>query len=95
MPLYEFRCGEGHLSEALLPMSSTTRDRQCPECDNTAKRLVSAPAVRSLNPTLTNAIDSANRSAYEPQVHSSLPSSPGAKSTPVSHDPRHRALPRP
>ena len=95
MPLYEFRCGEGHLSEALLPMSSTTRERQCPECDTTARRLVSAPAVRSLDPALTNAIDSATRSAYAPQVHSSLPSSRGAKPTPVSHDPRHRALPRP
>lgn len=95
MPLYEFKCGEGHLFEAMLPMSATTRERPCPQCNAVAKRLVSSPAFNNGNRSIVNAIESAERSAYEPEVVHSLPGANTKRPTPVSHDPRHKALPKP
>lgn len=95
MPLYEFRCPQRHVSVALLPMSTTTRERECPDCGAVAQRRISAPAVWSTNRAAVSAMDAAARSAHEPEVVSSLPGS-GVKSPPrVSHDPAHRGLPRP
>lgn len=95
MPIYEFQCQDGHLSEHLLPISSQARNLPCTQCGSEAKRLISAPAVSTADPARISAIDSAKKSAYEPTVVSSLPNGKARKSTPVTRDPRHQALPKP
>ncbi|WP_442903924.1 FmdB family zinc ribbon protein [Gulosibacter sp. GYB002] len=95
MPLYEFKCPERHVSVALMPISTATRERECPDCGATAHRRISAPTVFTANRAAVAAIDATERSAHEPQLVSGLPTS-GAKSpTRVTHDPAHRGLPRP
>jgi putative FmdB family regulatory protein len=46
MPLYDFRCTEGHRFERFVPMAEFTIKQSC-ECGNPAQRLISAPMVRS------------------------------------------------
>ncbi|WP_399521787.1 FmdB family zinc ribbon protein [uncultured Gulosibacter sp.] len=95
MPLYEFRCPDRHVSVALLPMSTTTRERECPDCGAVAQRRVSAPAVFTANRAAVSAIDAAKRSAHEPQVVSALPNSGVKAPARLTQNPVHRGLPRP
>lgn len=95
MPIYEFKCPDGHLSERQLPMTSETRQLDCPECGVTATRIISAPAVRRTDGKVARAVDAAQKSAYEPTVVNSLPSSGNRRATPVSHNPQHAKLPKP
>ncbi len=95
MPLYEFRCETGHETERLLPMSTTTREISCPDCGTPALRRVSAPAVSTADPARMTLMDSTARSAHEPTVVNSVPSSPRTRPTPVTRNPQHQALPRP
>lgn len=37
MPLYDYRCADGHVSESLQPFTRTTRP--CPTCGSVAQRL--------------------------------------------------------
>ncbi|MBQ8828856.1 MAG: DUF1178 family protein [Burkholderiaceae bacterium] len=61
LKVYNFRCAEGHVFEAMLP-SAKEADRQasnalltCPICDSTVKRQLSAPHVkRSQNKEISN-----------------------------------------
>lgn len=40
MPVYEFQCQCGHVTEALVRMD--TQSIQCPQCHSTAKKILSA-----------------------------------------------------
>jgi putative FmdB family regulatory protein len=46
MPLYDFKCGEGHKFERFVPLSDFASPQRC-ECGAPSQRLVSAPAVIS------------------------------------------------
>lgn len=46
MPIYEFECKEGHVSERYLKATDTTRFVQCDTCDKGAQRIISRPNVR-------------------------------------------------
>ncbi|MCG7426241.1 zinc ribbon domain-containing protein [Helcobacillus sp. ACRRO] len=95
MPLYEFSCDGGHLTEKLLPISSETRSIACPACDGEATRRISAPAVSTADPTRMKLMDSTQATAHQPQVVSSVPSGLSQRSTPVTRNPQHQKLPRP
>ena len=43
MPLYDFRCEQGHVTEAIRPVLTTYN--QCPECGMCAERIYSNPAT--------------------------------------------------
>lgn len=44
MPLYDFRCANGHVHDAIVPVG--TNEVECPECDETAKHVwLSAPKL--------------------------------------------------
>ncbi|MEH0147279.1 zinc ribbon domain-containing protein [Corynebacterium sp. Q4381] len=95
MPIYEFKCVDGHVTDMQLPMSSETREINCPDCGSQARRLISAPSVRRVDAGLASAVEATQKSAYEPQVVSSLPSAGNARVTKVTHNPQHAKLPRP
>lgn len=95
MPIYEFKCSDGHLSERQLPMSSEQREIDCPTCGDTAKRMISAPSVRRTDAKMAAAVEATQKSAYEPAVVNSLPTSGNKRPTPVSHNPQHAKLPKP
>jgi putative FmdB family regulatory protein len=39
MPVYEFECPEGKITEKLVPMG--TKQIRCPECGRTARKILS------------------------------------------------------
>jgi putative FmdB family regulatory protein len=39
MPVYEFECGDGHITEELVPMG--TKQTQCTKCKKKAKKILS------------------------------------------------------
>lgn len=47
MPIYEFKCAEcGHRFSLLLPMSQSSAERECPQCQApAARRLISSFAA--------------------------------------------------
>ena len=95
MPIYEFKCGSGHISEQQLPMSSEHRTRECPSCGDVANRMISAPAVRRVDGARARAVEATQKSAYEPAVVNSLPSTGNRRATPVTRNPQHAKLPKP
>lgn len=44
MPMYDFRCGEGHRFERLVPLARFSEVQAC-ECGAPAQRLISAPSL--------------------------------------------------
>jgi len=44
VPLYDFRCGEGHLFERMVPLARFAEPQLC-ECGSATQRLVSAPRL--------------------------------------------------
>lgn len=97
MPIYEFRCGSGHVHELALSMDSADREAACPECAAPATRFISAPGISHLGSERARMIDGAEASAHRPGVVDHVPGSGPAhrRPTPVSRDPRHARLPRP
>lgn len=47
MPLYEFRCDECGIFDEWRTMAECNAPAQCPECQQTAKRIFSVPALLS------------------------------------------------
>lgn len=45
MPIYEYRCGEGHLHEDIRAYEYRDKRARCPRCKRIAKRIPSAPHV--------------------------------------------------
>lgn len=95
MPIYEFKCGSGHRSERQLPMSTEQREIDCPVCGETANRMISAPSVRRTDSKMAAAVEATQKSAYEPAVVNSLPTSGNRRATPVTRNPQHAKLPKP
>lgn len=95
MPVYEFRCDQSHVHELALPMTSSQRTAQCPQCGGSARRLISAPGLSRLNSARGRLIESTEASASAPSVVDAVPASGARRATPVSRDPRHAKLPRP
>jgi putative FmdB family regulatory protein len=46
MPLYDFRCGEGHRFERVVPLAHFTEPQAC-DCGAPAQRQISAPRIVS------------------------------------------------
>ncbi|RMD20047.1 FmdB family zinc ribbon protein [Corynebacterium gottingense] len=95
MPFYEFRCPTGHTTERLLPMSSQSRTTDCKDCGEEATRVISAPAVGSVDKRKAQLVEATQKSAYEPAVVNSVPRAGNRRATPVSHNPQHAKLPKP
>lgn len=47
MPIYEYECKAGHVSEALASSDDAPRNLPCDTCGENATRIISAPAVQT------------------------------------------------
>lgn len=101
MPLYEFRCPCGSVSEQVHPLAAIPDAVVCPDCRTaTARRAVGSPRLSRANNSAYQLIDATHRSAAEPEVVSRIPTT-GRRSASTTGKPRttgnplHRRLPRP
>ena len=97
MAIYEYRCDQDGVFDITRPLGTAPQSAKCPVCGSEARRIVSMPMVRSGSRTAwTAAIDHAEKSRYEPEVVTSLPSAGARRRTPVLPlTPTLRRLPRP
>jgi putative FmdB family regulatory protein len=97
MPTYEYRCDQHGVSEITRPLGGAPESATCLVCGGQAKRVFSVGMIRcGSRPTLSAAIDRAEKSRHEPDVVTSLPSTGASKRSPVLPlTPALRRLPRP
>lgn len=94
MPTYRYSCVVCGAFDLLRPMRESGAATECPSCARPARRVIAAPALRSLSSGLRGALDAQHRSADVPQVVSALPPRTGRVQRQVT-DPRQMRLPRP
>ena len=94
MPSYAYRCSEGCRFDAIYSMAEVPGEVTCRECGASARRAVTAPHLSQAGSSAYGLIDSAQRSAHEPAVVSSLPGAGPKRVQPVTRNPLHAKLPR-
>lgn len=95
MATYEYRCNQDGVFDITRPLGTAPESATCPTCGAEARRIISVPMFRSgSRSALFAAIEHADKSRYEPEVVTSLPSS-GAPSRTIPLTPTLRGLPRP
>ena len=97
MPTYEYRCDQHGVFEITRPLGMAPKSATCLVCGSEARRIFSAPMVRSGSRIVFFAsMDHAEKSRHEPDVVTSLPSTGKKRRTPVLPlTPALRRLPRP
>ena len=97
MATYEYRCDQDGLFEVILPLGTAPAFAACAVCGSESRRVISAPMVRTRSrDAWTAAIEHAQKSRYEPEVVTSLPSTGARRPTQVIPlTPTLRGLPRP
>jgi putative FmdB family regulatory protein len=96
MPIYEYRCPNCATFEVILRMGTAADCMDCPQCQSSSSRRVSAPSLSQTGSSAFKLIDSANRSAHEPSVVSTpRPGARVGRTQPVTSNPLHYKLPRP
>lgn len=97
MATYEYRCEQHGVFDLMRPLGTAPALHSCPVCGNEARRVISAPMLRTGSRSAwTAAIEHADKSRYEPEVVSSLPAAGARRRTRVLPlTPTLRGLPRP
>lgn len=96
MALYEYQCVQHGVFEIIRPVGTAPDSAICSVCSSEAKRIVSVPVHFRGSRELLAAIDHAEKSRYEPEVVTSLPTTGVRKRTPVLPlTPTLKRLPRP
>ncbi|CAM3796869.1 FmdB family zinc ribbon protein [Polynucleobacter brandtiae] len=96
MATYEYQCDQDGVFEFIYPMGTAPESRICLSCGKPARKIVSAFMVhRKSTVHLFSAIEKADKSRYEPEVVSSLPSSRSGVTFPAMLNPALAKLPRP
>ena len=97
MATYEYQCDLDGVFEVTRPLGTAPASVPCSVCGSEARRVLSIPMVRSgSRRALFAAIEHADKSRYEPDVVTSLPSTGARRRTPVVPlTPTLRRLPRP
>ena len=97
MTTYEYQCDEDGVFDVYLPLGTAPQSITCSVCGNEARRVFSVPTIKcGSRPGWVAAIDHADKSRYEPEVVTSLPSTGArrrARVLPLT--PTLRRLPRP
>lgn len=91
---YDYRCEAHGVTTVTMPMSSVTATSPCPECGGDARRVYTAPQIRTGNSTARTLIDATKRTASEPAVVSAPPGPRPGRRRPRA-DPRTAKLPAP
>ncbi|WP_449277017.1 zinc ribbon domain-containing protein [Leucobacter sp. GX24907] len=94
MPSYSFLCSEGCRFDGTYTMADVPQECECRVCGAVARRLITAPHLSKAGTATFAAIDRSARSAHEPEVVGSLPSTGAKRSQPVTRNPLHAKLPR-
>jgi putative FmdB family regulatory protein len=93
---YEYQCDRDGVFDVVRPLGTAPASVVCTQCGGEARRIVSAPVLRSASRTAWNAaIDHAEKSRYEPEVVASPPRVSGGRVRTVPLTPKLRGLPRP
>jgi putative FmdB family regulatory protein len=81
MALYEYRCPSDGAFEIIRPLGTAPDHVACKFCGGPASRVITAARIRSASRSAWHAaIDHADKSRYEPEVVTSLPSTgPGPR----------------
>lgn len=98
MPTYVYRCDAGRGCgefERRYPIAEVPAVLNCPECADSARRVITAPALGVGDSPAMRLHDATAATADRPAVVSAVPGSARAARRPVTTDPRHRKLPRP
>ena len=96
MATYEYRCDIDGVFDVMRPLGTAPTSIACAACGREAKRVFSLPFLPSPARELIAAIDRSEKSRYEPDVVTSLPSSGARRRTPVARmTPALQRLPRP
>ena len=97
MATYEYRCDQDGVFEVARPLGTAPESVTCSVCGSEARRVISIPMIRRGSRTaLVAAIEHAEKSRYEPDVVTSLPSTGARRRTTVLPlTPTLRRLPRP
>lgn len=97
MAIYEYQCEQDGVFEISAPIGTAPVSVVCSVCGQEAGRIVSAPRLVTGNRSAWRAaVDHADKSRYEPEVVSSVPSAGARRRTRVLPlTPTLRGLPRP
>ena len=68
MPVYDFVCEDCGPFEQRRPFAESGEPMACPSCGCEARRVYSIPNTRRMPTALSGAMDSAEKSAREPEV---------------------------
>jgi len=75
MATYEYRCDRDGTFDVTRALGTAPPSVACPACGSEARRVISVPAVRCGTRNLYSAaIEHAEKSRYEPEVVTSVPS---------------------
>ena len=96
MAIYEYRCDTDGVLEITRPIGTAPATIVCEACSSEARRVFSAPMLRSPAREVMAALDHAEKSRDEPEVVTSIPSA-GARRPPrmATMTPARARLPRP
>ncbi|MCX6482350.1 MAG: zinc ribbon domain-containing protein [Mycobacterium sp.] len=98
MARYSYSCDDHGLAEVSFPIGTAPQERDCPQCDQPAKRVYSSPMLSAVDHQRMNLIDSTHETADRPEVVTSIPRGGRINSRPTRMappDPRLQKLPRP
>lgn len=95
MVLYEYRCDEDGDIEVFFPMGTAPAAVRCEVCGSSARRVFTKPMMPHPKQDIIAAIDNAQKSAHEPAVVKSIPTSGQKRPPHFANDPRQYKLPRP
>jgi putative FmdB family regulatory protein len=97
MTLYEYRCEQDGLFEIMRPLGTAPPWVPCAVCGSPAVRVISVPRISSGKRTAwMAAMDHSQKSRYEPEVVSALPSAGApSRSRTLQMTPALQRLPRP
>lgn len=73
MAIYAYRCPRCRDVEATFPIGTAPGTVPCPDCGATATRMLTAPMLTRTSAALSPRLERAERSAFEPDVVTSLP----------------------
>jgi putative FmdB family regulatory protein len=68
MPLYEYSCETHGVFDAFRPSSASSEPADCPDCGQSAQRILSIPMTTLLGPVVRNAMERNEKSRHEPHV---------------------------
>lgn len=96
MAVYEYRCERDGPFDISRPLGTAPPVFACEVCGTPARRVFSAPMLRSPHREVMAALDRSRKSAHEPDVVTSIPAAGRRKPPPVATmTPQLARLPRP